>query len=83
MQSHDRAHDFFSRAVWSADTPGLYLSRQIVRALLSGGAVLAVAVDDTLFKRRGKEVFGVGWQHDGSARGRNGVGFQGFTPRRT
>lgn len=72
---HDRAHNFFSRTAWSAETLGLYLSRLIVRVLLPDGAALTVAVDDTLFKRRGKKVFGVGWQHDGSARGRDGVGF--------
>lgn len=72
---HDRTHSFFSRAAWSTDTLGLYLSRLIVRALLPDGAALTVAVDDTLFKRRGKKVFGAVWQHDGSARGRDGGGF--------
>lgn len=72
---HDRAHSFFSRAAWSADTLGLYLSRLIVRTLLPDGAALTVAVDDTLFKRRGKKVFGAGWQHDGAARGDKPVGF--------
>lgn len=72
---HDRAHSFFSRAAWSADTLGLYLSRLIVRTLLPDGAALTVAVDDTLFKRRGKKVFGAAWQHDGAARGDKPVGF--------
>jgi DDE superfamily endonuclease len=31
-------------------------------------------VDDTLFKRYGKKVFGAGWQHDGAAKGPNPVG---------
>ncbi|MEV0372466.1 hypothetical protein AB0I10_21980 [Streptomyces sp. NPDC050636] len=34
-----------------------------------------MAVDDTLFKRRGKKVFGAAWQHDGSAAGRDGIGY--------
>jgi hypothetical protein len=72
---HDRAHSFFSRATWSADTLGLYLSRLIVRTLLPDGAALTVAVDDTLFKQRGKKVFGAAWQHHGAARGDKPVGF--------
>jgi hypothetical protein len=73
--SHDRAHTFFSRAAWSSDTLGMYLSRLIVRTLLPPGAALTIAVDDTLFKKRGKKVFGAAWQHDGSARGKAPVGF--------
>jgi hypothetical protein len=34
-----------------------------------------VAVDDTLFKKRGKKVFGAAWQHDGAARGEKPVGY--------
>jgi hypothetical protein len=30
---------------------------------------LTIAVDDTLFKRSGKKVFGVAWHHDGAAKG--------------
>ena len=70
--SHDRAHAFFSRASWTADGLGVYVSRLIVRTLLPDGAALTVAIDDTLFKRRGKKVFGAVWQHDGSARGQAG-----------
>jgi hypothetical protein len=57
---HDRAHAFFCRAPWSSDTLGLYLSRLIVRTLLPAAAALTVAVDDTLFKKRGRKVFGAG-----------------------
>jgi len=38
-----------------------------------GGAV-TVAVDDTLFHRYGKKVHGARYQHDGSAKGRDGIG---------
>jgi hypothetical protein len=72
--SHDRAHAFFSRAPWSPDILGISLSHLIVRHLLPAGAVLTVAVDDTLFKRRGKKVFGAAWQHDGAATGPTPVG---------
>ncbi|MEF9907138.1 IS701 family transposase [Streptomyces sp. P9-A2] len=72
--SHDRAHAFFSRAAWSPDTLGVSLSHLIVRRLLPEGAVLTMAVDDTLFKRHGKKVHGAAWQHDGAARGSRPVG---------
>jgi len=73
--SHDRAHAFFSRAAWSPDTLGLYLSRLIVRTLLPADAALTAAVDDTLFKKRGKKVYGAAWQHDGAAHGDKPVGY--------
>ncbi|MDJ0347641.1 transposase [Streptomyces sp. H10-C2] len=72
--SHDRAHAFFSRARWSPDLLGIALSHLVVRRLLPEGSVLTVAVDDTLFKRRGKKVFGAAWQHDGAAKGPKPVG---------
>jgi SRSO17 transposase len=72
--SHDRAHAFFSRAVWNSETLGLALSHLIVRPLPPDGAALTVAVDDTLFKRYGKKVLGVEWQHDGAAKGPKLVG---------
>jgi hypothetical protein len=65
----DRAHVFFSRTRWSPDLVGTCLSHLIVRTLPSEGTVLIVAVDDTLFKRSGKKVFGAAWQHDGAAKG--------------
>ncbi|WP_327241531.1 IS701 family transposase [Streptomyces sp. NBC_01320] len=72
--SHDRAHAFFSRASWNPDLLGISLSHLVVRQLLPADGVLTVAVDDTLFKRRGKKVFGAAWQHDGAARGPKPVG---------
>ena len=39
------------------------------------GTPLTMVVDDTLFKRHGKKVFGAAWQHDGSAAGRDGIGY--------
>jgi hypothetical protein len=72
--SHDRAHAFFSRARWSPNILGISLSHMIVRRLLPEGAVLTVAVDDTLFKRHGKKVHGAAWQHDGAAKGSRPVG---------
>jgi hypothetical protein len=66
---HDRAHYFFSRARWSADDLGLAAARLVVSLLVPPGAPVDVAVDDTLFKRRGKKVWAASWFHDGSAQG--------------
>src|SRR5512133_3037095 len=68
--SHHRLHRFFSVNRWSADALGLVLARLIVERLLPGGAALEVAVDDTLFRRRGKKVHHAFWTHDASQPGR-------------
>jgi hypothetical protein len=72
---HDRAHYFFARARWEADQLGLAVARLAVMALVPAGEPLAVAVDDSLFRRRGRTVAGAAWQHDGSAPGKAKVGF--------
>ena len=69
-----RAHRFFSRAVWDADKAGVCLARAVVACFVPAGQALVVAVDDSLFARSGKKIFGAAWQHDGSARGRDGLG---------
>jgi hypothetical protein len=66
---HDRFHRFFSRAVWSADELGLGAARLIVTRLLPAAAEIEVAVDDSLFRRRGRTVHGAFWTHDGSQPG--------------
>jgi|SRR6266550_1253171 hypothetical protein len=75
MWPHDRAHYFFAKARWNPDQLGLALARLIVERLLPAGTALQVAVDDTLFKRRGKKIYGAAWQHDGSATGPRKTGF--------
>ncbi|TDT98208.1 DDE superfamily endonuclease [Streptomyces sp. 846.5] len=72
---HTRAHRLFSTARWSVDEVGLALARLIVERLLPTSAPLVVAVDDTLFKRSGRKVFGAAWQHDGAAQGPRPAGF--------
>lgn len=74
-RSHwSRAHRFFSRAVWDLDQVGLALARAAVARFVPAGGAVTVAVDDTLFHRYGKTVHGAKYQHDGSARGRDGIG---------
>ena len=72
---HSRAHRMFTNARWSGDALGLVLADLIVARLLPADAALTIAVDDTLFKRSGKKVFGVAWHHDGAAKGPKPIGF--------
>ena len=74
-RSHwSRAHRFFSRAAWDLDQVGLALARAVVARFVPAGGAVTVAVGDTLFHRYGKRVHGAKYQHDGSARGRDGIG---------
>jgi hypothetical protein len=72
---HCRAHRFFSTARWQPHQVGLLLAELIVTSLLAADAPITVAVDDTLFRRRGKKIHAVGWFHDGSAAGQATLGF--------
>src|SRR6266545_4499496 len=65
-----RAHRFFSAARWSADQVGLALLEVIVRLLVVPETPLLVVVDDSLFKRAGRKVFGAGWHYDPTGTGR-------------
>lgn len=72
---HARAHRFFSAARWSPEQLGLLLAGLVVTHLLALGAPVTVAIDDTLFRRRGKKVHAAGWFHDGSAAGKTKLGY--------
>jgi hypothetical protein len=72
---HDRAHSFFSRARWKPDELGLAVARLALSLLVPDGEPVAVAIDDTLFRRRGKKVWAASWFHDGSAQGPAKTGY--------
>jgi hypothetical protein len=72
---HDRAHWFFSRARWSPDDLGLAVARLVAGLLVPAGEPVTVAIDDTLFRRRGKRVWAASWFHDGSAPGPAKTGY--------
>ena len=72
---HDRAHSFFSRARWDPDELGLAVARLVVSLLVPAGQPVTVAIDDTLFRRRGKKVWAASWFHDGSAPGPAKTGY--------
>lgn len=72
---HDRAHRFFARARWEIDELGLAVARLVILLLAEADAPVVVAVDDSVFRRCGRQVHGAGWQHDGSAPSRNKISF--------
>jgi hypothetical protein len=72
---HDRAHYFFARARWDVDELGLAVAGLAVRLLVPPGVPLTVAVDDSLFRRRGRKVHGAGWQYDGASQSRTKIGY--------
>lgn len=72
---HCRAHRFFSAARWCPTQVGVVLAELIVTSVMPVGAPITLAVDDTLFRRRGRKVHAAGWFHDGSAAGQAKLGF--------
>jgi DDE superfamily endonuclease len=75
MWPHDRAHSFFSRARWNPDDLGLAAAKLVVSLLVPDGGPVTAAIDDTLFRRRGKKVWAASWFHDGSAPGPAKTGY--------
>ncbi|MCA1680519.1 MAG: transposase [Actinobacteria bacterium] len=63
---HSRAHDFFARRRWDPDELGLALLDFLVSVFVKAGAPIRLAVDDTLFGRSGRRVWGAHYLHDGA-----------------
>jgi hypothetical protein len=63
---HSRAHDFFARRRWDPDELGLRLADFLVSVFVTVGAPIRLAVDDTLFGRSGRRVWGAHYLHDGA-----------------
>jgi hypothetical protein len=61
---HSRAHRFFAVARWSPDQLGLALLGVICARLVDPDSPLLLAVDDTLYRRAGRKVWGAAWHHD-------------------
>jgi hypothetical protein len=57
-------HRFFSQAVWNIDQLWKLLAQLIVSTLLGADAVIILAGDDTLCRKRGLGIFGTGMHHD-------------------
>jgi hypothetical protein len=73
--SHHRAHRFFSHARWSIEQVSGVLARLVVRLLVAADEAVVVAIDDTLFRRRGPKVHAASWFHDGSTLGKTKIGY--------
>lgn len=58
-----RFHRFFSHYVWSLDDLCLVLTRLLLAAFAPQGPIL-LALDDTLCRKRGLNLFGAGMHHD-------------------
>jgi len=71
---HHRAHYFFARARWDPGELGLAVARLVVALLVPAGQPVVIAIDDTLFRRRGKKVWAASWFHDGSVQGKHKTG---------
>jgi hypothetical protein len=63
---HSRAHAFFAYRRWQPDELGLRLLGLLVSVLLRADQPIALAVDDTLFGRSGRKVYGAHYLHDGA-----------------
>lgn len=63
---HSRAHDFFARRRWNPDDLGLVLLDFLVTVFVKPDQALRFAIDDTLFGRSGKQVWGAHYLHDGA-----------------
>lgn len=63
---HSRAHDFFARRRWDPDRLGVALLDFLVAVFVGAHAPIRLAVDDTLFGRSGRRVWGAHYLHDGA-----------------
>jgi DDE superfamily endonuclease len=61
VKHHSAFHRFFASAAWSLDEFGLAVFGLMQRWL---SAVVMVGIDDTLARKRGLKVYGVGMHHD-------------------
>jgi hypothetical protein len=61
---HSDYHRFFSHAKWDLDELWKRLACQLVDRLLGKEAIIVLAGDDTLCRKRGLRLFGAGMHHD-------------------
>lgn len=57
-------HRFFSQARWSIDLLWRLLAGLLIKGLIGSDAVILLAGDDTLCRKRGLGLFGAGMHHD-------------------
>ncbi len=54
----------FDRYQWSLDAVSRQLLSLIIHCLMAADATIVLSVDDTLCRKRGLKLFGVGMHHD-------------------
>ena len=64
LEPATRGTQFFSAARWNPDELGLAVAKLVAALLVPAKDPVTVAVDDTLFKRRGKKVWATSWFRD-------------------
>lgn len=74
---HEAFHRFFSRGTWEPDLLGQLLFEKIVDVLLGPDATIDLVLDDTLVRKRGPEIFGLG-SHLDPVRSSRGMQFFAF-----
>lgn len=57
---HEAFHRFFSRGTWEPDHLGQLLFEKIVALLLGADATIDLVLDDTLVRKKGPQIFGLG-----------------------
>jgi hypothetical protein len=57
---HEAFHRFFSRGTWSPDELGFVLLGKILERCASPGAIVELVLDDTLCRKKGPAIFGLG-----------------------
>ena len=60
---HSRYHRFFSKSVWELDCLSHVLAKLLI-SLFAPTGTIHLAVDDTLCRKRGLNVYGTGMHHD-------------------
>ena len=73
--NHQQVHRFSSHSRWSLQAVSAILAKMVVRLLVAADAAVSVAIDDTLFSRRGMKVHGASWFHERSGKGKRKTGY--------
>jgi hypothetical protein len=60
LRHHAAFHRFFSRGTWSPDELGLLLLSKLLELCVCPGAVVELVLDDTLCRKKGPAIFGLG-----------------------
>lgn len=74
---HEAFHRFFSRGTWKPDHLGQLLFEKIVELLVGPDSTIELVIDDTLVRKKGPAIFGIG-SHLDPVKSSRGVQFFAF-----